>query len=76
MAYTPLATFAAPWTMWGKKWLETDRNTVFEVVDDFERLTAWKSETLKQFYVVIHIQWICPIAKNTVSPARMKQDMN
>ena len=45
------------------------RNVVFKVVEYLEEFTAWKSETLKQFYVVIHIQWICP--KNAVSSDRM-----
>ena len=44
-----------------------------KVVDYFEEFEAWKSETLKLFYVVIHIQWICPIAKSTVSLDRMVQ---
>ena len=47
-----------------------------KVVDYFEEFEAWKSETLKLFYVVIHIQWICPIAKNAVSSDRMVQAMN
>ena len=46
----------------GKGRVELKRSVVFRVVDYFEELTAWKSETLKQFYV-IHIQWIRPIAE-------------
>ena len=49
------------------------RNIVFKVVEYLEEFTARKSETLKQFYVVIHIQWICLIAKSTVSLDRMVQ---
>ena len=59
-----------------KKWLELKRNVVFTIVKYLEEFSAWKSETLKQFYVVIHIQWICPIGKNAVSSDRMVQAMN
>ena len=60
-----------PRTMDNVKW-----NVVFKVVDYFEEPTARKSETLQQFYVVIHIQWIRPMAKNTVSSDRMVQARN
>ena len=36
--------------------LELKLNAVFKVVDYLEEFTVWKSETLKQFYVVIHFQ--------------------
>ena len=49
---------------------------VLQVVDYLEEFAAWKSETPKQIYVFIHIQWICPIAKNAVSSDRMVQAMN
>ena len=35
----------------GEKRLELKRNVVFKVADYLEEFTAWKSETLKQFYV-------------------------
>ena len=60
----------------GEGRLELKRNVVFKVVDYLGEFTASKSETLKQFYVVIHIQWLCPIAKNAVSSDRMVQAMN
>ena len=58
------------------KMLELKRNIILKVVSYLEEFTAWKSETLKQFYVVIHIQWISLIAKNTVSLDRMVQALN
>ena len=60
-----------PRTMDNVKW-----NVVFKVVDYFEEPTARKSETLQQFYVVMYVQWICPITKNTVSSDRMVSAMN
>ena len=39
-------------TTTNKKRLELKGNVVFKVVDYLEEFTAWKSETLKQFYVV------------------------
>ena len=59
-----------------RKKLEFKRNVVFKVVDYLEAFMAWKSEMLKQFCVVVHIQWICPIAKNMVSFDQMMQAMN
>ena len=47
----------------GTKRLEFKCNVVCKVVDYLKAFTAWKLETLKQFYVVMHIQWICLIAK-------------
>ena len=60
----------------GGERLELNRNVVFKVIDYLEEFTEWKSETLKQFCVVIHIQWVCPIAKNEVCSNRMVQAMN
>ena len=66
------------WTMVGrkKKVFEVKRKVVFKVVNYLEEVMACKSEMLKQFYAVVHIQWICQIAKNTASSDWMVQAMN
>ena len=59
-----------------KKVFEVKRKVVFKVVNYLEEVMACKSEMLKQFYAVVHIQWICQIAKNTASSDWMVQAMN
>ena len=73
MPWTPLATFATLWTMLGRK-MKEKKGSSLNVTSFLKLLITLRSS--QQCYVVIHIQWICPIAKNTVSSDRIVKAMN